>query len=87
MALKNHSKNILKIEIVIYKHTKSLKKKVKRLRAYARALVDVANTLNIVSTKFAWTFINIEFLQCIFKSRKRLSMFHIIRDQFPNLRS
>ena len=34
-------------------------KKVKRLRAYARALVNVANTLNIVSTKFAWTFINI----------------------------
>ena len=26
MALKNHSKNILKIKIVIYKHTKSLKK-------------------------------------------------------------
>ena len=58
MALKNHSKNILKIKIVIYKHTKSLKK-VKRLRAYARALVDIANTVNIVSTKFAWTFINI----------------------------
>ena len=86
MAHKNLSKNILKIRIVMYKHTKSLKK-VKRLRAYARALVNVANTLNIVSAKFAWTFINIELLQCIFKSRKRLSMFHIIRNQFSNLRS
>ena len=31
------------------------------------SLVNIANTVNIVSTKFAWTFINIEFLQCIFK--------------------
>ena len=52
-------------------------KKVKILRAYARALIYVANTVNIVFTKFAWTFINIEFLQCIFKTRKRLGMFHI----------
>ena len=29
MAHKNHSKNILKMKIVIYKHTKSLKKKSK----------------------------------------------------------
>ena len=36
-------------------------RKVKRLRAYARALVYVANTVYIVSTKFAWSIINIEF--------------------------
>ena len=47
MALKNHNKNILKIKnsyLQAYKKSK----KVKRLRAYARALVDVANTVNIV---------------------------------------
>ena len=45
------------------------------IKAYARTVDNVANTVNVVSTKFAWTFINIEFLQCIFKSRKRLN-FH-----------
>ena len=48
-------------------------KKVKRLRAYARALVNVANTVNIVSTKFAWKFINIKFLQCILKAERDLA--------------
>ena len=51
---------------------KKFLKKVKRLRAYARAFIYVANTVNIVTTKFAWTFINIEFLQCIFRNSKRL---------------
>ena len=70
--------------IHIQNNKKSIKKS-KEVRAYARALVYVADTMNIFFAKFAWTVINIEFLQCIFKSTKRLSMFHIIRNQFPNL--
>ena len=51
-------------------------KKLKELRAYPRALVFVADTMNIIFGKFAWTMINIEFLQCIFKRTKILGMFH-----------
>ena len=45
-------------------------KEAKELRAYARGLLYVANTTNVIFAKFAWTFINIEFLQFIFKGSK-----------------
>ena len=64
--------------------TKNLKNS-KELLTYARVLVYVAETINVILSKLVWTFINIEFLQCIFKSSKILGMFHIIRNQFPNL--
>ena len=57
----------------------------KKLRAYGKALVYVTNTVNIISAKFAWRFINIEFHQFIFSSRKRIYMFDIIRNQLPSL--
>ena len=42
------------------------------MQAYVRALVYVADTVNIIFAKFAWTIIDIEFLQSTFKSRKSL---------------
>ena len=57
------------------------------LRAYARALVYVADTVDIIFAKFTWTVIDIEFLQSTFKSRKSLDIFQVIRDQCPDLRS
>ena len=44
-----------------------------------------SDTVNIVPTKFAQTCTNIVFLQCIFKSRKRLGIFHIIRNHFSQI--
>ena len=65
--------------------TKNLQKKSKEVRAYARALVYVPDTINVIFSKFACTIISIEFLQCTFKSTKRLGLFYVIRNQLPNL--
>ena len=69
----------------IQNNQKSIKKKSKEVRAYARALVYVADTMYVTFAKFAWTIINIKFLQCTFKSTKRHGMFQVIRNQFLNL--
>ena len=78
-----------KITIGISKEIIPKKKyyKKKRLRAYARALVYVDNIVDIIFAKFAWTVIDIEFLQSTFKSRKSLGIFQVIRDQCQDLRS
>ena len=41
------------------------------MQAYARALVYVTNTVDIICKKFAWTVIDIDFLQFTFKNRSR----------------
>ena len=57
----------------LYTTNQKMYKKLKELRAYARALVYVADTMNIIFAKFAWTIINIEFLQCILKALRDLA--------------
>ena len=64
-----------------------IKQNKKGLRDYARALVYVADTVDIIFATFARTVIDIEFLQSTFKSRKNLDIFQVISDQCLDLMS
>ena len=57
-----HKITVKNVEKQLYTNNQKSKKESKELRAYVKALVYVADTMNIIFAKFAWTIINIEFL-------------------------
>ena len=64
-----HKITVKYLKAIVYNQIKMHQTK-KGLRVYARALVNVADTVDIIFAKFAWTIIDIGFFQSTFKSRR-----------------